>query len=259
MSPNVEQDLGSCIELIKSAATSEEAFDKYCSVMAASGYDQVTYSLVTDHPSLQLPRQHGLATSYPSEWMEYYNEKHYMDVDPVVERVLTSSAPFFWRDIMLDKRIADRSLRMMQEAGDAGLNDGIGFPLHGQPGEIVGVGIARSSPTGENESYAFLASTYLISTFFHATYRQLLTSHKTNRPAMTEREKDVLLWASEGKTDIEIGIILGITFHTVRFHWRRIFYKLGVKGRNYAITKAIRLNLISPVIIRVQPLTNSGS
>ena len=66
---------------------------------------------------------------------------------------------------------------------------------------------------------------------------------------LTEREKEILLWAVESKTDEEIAMILNISFNTVRFHWKKIFNKLNSYGRVYALTKAIRLGLINPVLI----------
>lgn len=57
------KDLGNCIELINSAETREDAFQRFSSIMAGCGYERVAYSLITDHPSLSLPKQHGLATS----------------------------------------------------------------------------------------------------------------------------------------------------------------------------------------------------
>ena len=67
---------------------------------------------------------------------------------------------------------------------------------------------------------------------------------------MSRREHDVLSWGAEGKTDEEISVILSITVNTVRFHWKNIFRKLAANGRTYAITKALRQQIISPACVR---------
>ena len=59
------QNLEQYIEQINTSQNPEQAFERFCSIMRAHGYDRIAYSLVTDHPSLGLPKQHGLATSYP--------------------------------------------------------------------------------------------------------------------------------------------------------------------------------------------------
>lgn len=238
------------IERINSASTPEEAFDRFSSIMAAQGYDRVAYSLVTDHPSLGLPRQHGLATSYPEDWMKFYREKNYMAVDPVVKQVLESRKPFFWSDLTHHPDLPSPSLRLMNEAEESGVSDGIGISLCGQTGEIVGVGLARTDSAGGRD-YQFLAGAYLLSVYFHETYRDMLT--KPLKAKITGRENEILCWASEGKTDDEIATILNISANTIRFHWKNIFTKLEANGRIYAITKAIRLQLIIPGFIGPAP------
>lgn len=48
---------------------------------------------------------------------------------------------------------------------------------------------------------------------------------------LTPREREVLHWVCECKTDAEIGRILGISVHTVSKHLQRVFSKLGVENR----------------------------
>ena len=243
------KELGRHIELINSATTPEEAFERFVSIMKKHGYDRITYSLVTDHPSLKLPRQHGLATSYPEDWMKFYKENNYMDIDPVTRRCLSSRKPFFWSDVTADPAIAKPSLQLMNEAEDAGLTDGIGISLCGQTGELVGIGLAKSSnyDSKKNKDYEFFSGAYLLSVYFHETFRDLLS--QPFKVHITQRESEVLCWASEGKTDEEIATILNLSLNTVRFHWKKIFRKLEANGRIYAITKAIRLHLITPALI----------
>lgn len=244
------EDLELCIELIESAATAEEAFGYFCAILETSGYDRITYSLATDHPSLGLPKQHGLATNYPDDWMAYYRSHDYMRFDPVVHQVLSSGKPFFWADLLANPELPAQSRLLMNQAAEAGLNDGVGISLAGCSGEVAGIGLARSRAAQDGKDYDFLARVFLLSTYFHETYRDMLTRQLNQVPPLTARERDVLLWAAEGKTDQEIAMILGISFHTVRFHWRHIFALLNVNGRSYAITKAIRLGLIAPEIVR---------
>ncbi|EIF8959897.1 autoinducer binding domain-containing protein [Vibrio parahaemolyticus] len=247
--PNINE-LELCIELINSAKTPEEAFSFFCAILAESGYDRITYSLVTDHPSLGLPKQHGLVTSYPQDWMDYYNDHHYMRIDPVVHKVLNSKTPFFWEDLVNEPDQPSESILLMNQAAESGLNSGIAFSLHGEPGEIVGIGIARSDSYNDTKDYDFLAKVYLLGTYFHETYRDMLMKEKNNIPSVTDREKGILYWGAEGKTDPEIAIILGISVNTVRFHWKSIFSKLRARGRSYAVTKAIRLGIIVPELVR---------
>lgn len=55
---------------------------------------------------------------------------------------------------------------------------------------------------------------------------------------LTGRETEVLTWVAQGKTNPEIGIILGMSARTVQKHLEHVFEKLGVESRTGAILKA---------------------
>ncbi len=65
-----------------------------------------------------------------------------------------------------------------------------------------------------------------------------------NREALTNRELDVLEHLAAGKSNKEIGALLGISETTVKSHTRSIFRKLNVLSRTEAIGMASRLGLI---------------
>lgn len=62
--------------------------------------------------------------------------------------------------------------------------------------------------------------------------------------ALSDRRRDILVYASRGWPDKMIGDELGITESTVRNHWHHIFRRLGVTNRTEAVTKALRQKLI---------------
>lgn len=54
------------------------------------------------------------------------------------------------------------------------------------------------------------------------------------RFGLTRREVEVLTWVTDGKTNAEIGQILGTSPRTVQKHLEHIFEKLGVETRTAA-------------------------
>ena len=56
---------------------------------------------------------------------------------------------------------------------------------------------------------------------------------------LTPREAEILSWVVQGKTNPEIGIILGIQLTTVKKHLESTFSKLGVENRTAAVTLAL--------------------
>ena len=216
--------------------------------MLGYGFDKVTYSLLTDHPSLMLPKQHGLATSYPEDWMKHYVANNYIEDDAVVIACKKMKTPFFWKDLFKDKAMSDKSLSILDMGQEAGLYDGMAIPLMGLGSEVTGVGLARTTADKTHgHDFKVMAETSLLSNFFHQKFRQLLIDKHCYQ--VSEREMDILSWAAEGKTDDEIAMLMNITRHTVRFHWSRIFSKLETNGRIPSITKSIALGLIEPRLV----------
>ncbi len=56
---------------------------------------------------------------------------------------------------------------------------------------------------------------------------------------LSVREAEILLWVAQGKSNLEVGIILGISAATVKKHLEHIYEKLGVEGRNNATLCAL--------------------
>lgn len=74
----------------------------------------------------------------------------------------------------------------------------------------------------------------------------LLTEHRMAvRPeaieqlGLTRREAEVLAWVAEGKTNEEVGILIGVRPRTVAKHLEHIFPKLGVETRTAAAARAL--------------------
>jgi len=81
------------------------------------------------------------------------------------------------------------------------------------------------------------------------------TQHECNNPEigsqsargsetsrLSERESEILHWVSNGKTNYEIGIILGISPFTVKNHLQRIFRKIDVTNRAQAVSRFEEMN-----------------
>ena len=58
--------------------------------------------------------------------------------------------------------------------------------------------------------------------------------------SLTVRESEVLLWIAKGKSNRDIGDILGLSARTVNKHLEQIFVKLGVENRASAAARAVR-------------------
>ncbi len=66
---------------------------------------------------------------------------------------------------------------------------------------------------------------------------------------LTQRESEVLHWVMMGKTNKDIGDILGTSPRTVNKHLEHVFHKLGVETRTAAAALALnRMRASAPAV-----------
>ncbi len=63
---------------------------------------------------------------------------------------------------------------------------------------------------------------------------------------LTPRESEVLAWVAKGKTNADVGVILGLSDRTVQKHLEHIYQKLGVETRTTATVRALKLLGVAP-------------
>ena len=61
---------------------------------------------------------------------------------------------------------------------------------------------------------------------------------------LSAREREVLEELANGRSNKEIARLLDMTEHTVKFHLKNVFSKLGAERRTDAVARAKQLNLI---------------
>jgi two-component system, NarL family, response regulator LiaR len=91
-------------------------------------------------------------------------------------------------------------------------------------------------------------SCYLDAKIAHCVLQNLRTplsdSEQLEEVRLTLREMQVLQQLVEGKSNTEIGIILGVTANTIKGHVQQIIHKLKASDRTQAAVKALRLGLV---------------
>ena len=63
---------------------------------------------------------------------------------------------------------------------------------------------------------------------------------------LSAREKEILFWLAEGKSNWDVSVILGISERTIRFHIKNVMKKLNAVNRTHAVAIAICENIIDP-------------
>ena len=124
---------------------------------------------------------------------------------------------------------------------------------HDASGDMVSFFVFASKTGHLGPKQAYLAD--LIVPYLHAAW---VRSHVTwpldragaTKPAkaglLTPREQQILQWIYHGKSNIEIGMILGISPLTVKNHVQKTLRKLNVLNRTQAVGRALALRIVNP-------------
>ena len=236
------------IEATNAAESSEAVFKHFSKALSELGYDKICYSLITDHPSLGLKAGHGVLRNYSESWMKHYMARGYVHLDPVPKYCFSTNRPFSWDWLTSNVTLSDGEALVMNEAREEGLLSGLAVPLYGVNSELAGVGLASSAADIRPDA-RLLAQIQALAFQFHIAYTDheaAVMEHSYSEVSLTSREREILLWAAEGKSDQIIADIIGVSYPTVRFHMNNIFKKLDANERVLAVVKAIRLGLILP-------------
>lgn len=243
----------SFIEEANEAKSSQEVSELFGKALRNFGYDWFCYSLITDHVSAGLRAGHGIVCNYPADWMDHYRANHYERKDPIPRHGIGMNRPFTWESVLRNGKVTAEQNKIMNEAKEARLHDGIAIPICGQNGELAGVGVA-SSAGGIQPEKNVLSKIGALAVQFHLVYTELESKARSTADLsvevqLTDREKEILLWAAEGKSDSIIAEIIGVSHSTIRFHMNNIFKKLNANERTLATVKAIRKGLILPTYL----------
>jgi len=187
-----------------------------------------------------------LAFTYDPVWVEHYLKRNYAALDPVYLAGSRSVLPVEWE--MLDrgpKRVRD----FFEESIDAGVGrTGISIPVRGPHGDQA-LFTVTSDLVGTDWA-AFkrenMGDIQLLAHYVHARYLAMTINKNEIVPDLSPREIDVLTWAAVGKSAVETGVILGLSFRTVDAYLVSARHKLTSITKTQAVAKALRLGIIRP-------------
>lgn len=98
---------------------------------------------------------------------------------------------------------------------------------------------------GKKETVSLLNNQRSYQAFCQMLHQRYCELSISNRPIkFTSREREIINWMAQGKSNAVIGKILNISKHTVDAHLRAVFFKLTVTNRTAAAVKASQLGLL---------------
>lgn len=184
-----------------------------------------------------------LAEKQHVAWTRQFYARGFAENNPALTGALDENGPLFWSELVRLPDHGERMQPMLALARDFGLNEGICFSLRGCASHPAGAALFGSHIDASAEARIAIHAVTLF------TYNRLARLGVMGGPdavRLSTREVDCLAWVAKGKTDWEIGEILGIRASTVHSYIEGAKRKLGVVTRMQAVVGAIQHGCIVP-------------
>lgn len=210
----------------------------------AMGFDHFIYALRV--PSRFSEARVVVVNGYPEPWLSHYWEAAHQAVDPVVAHCTQRVVPVQWHD--LEATSSPAAQRMMNEAADFGLRDGLSMPVHSPQGElgILSFALNHHDKAAREVTQQALPVVQLMAAYVHEATRRVFSLSNTDAVPLSARETECLRWVADGKTSGEIAQLLTMSERTVNFHLNNAMIKLDVSNRQHAVAKAVLRGLVNP-------------
>lgn len=157
------------------------------------------------------------------------------ECNPLLEPVARSITRFRFSDFAPR---ASRAYGLYWEAmAEGGIGEALGAMAFGRGAAIASlhIGFEDADPEPERDEEIAAAASLVVERLLQFD----APDDTAGEAELTAREHDVMGFLSEGKTDWEIGRILGISETTARFHADNARRKLGASNRAHAVARYI--------------------
>jgi LuxR family quorum sensing-dependent transcriptional regulator len=229
------------VEELKKCASSQEVGAAFASMIAPYGFTMVSCGGSRETPSGRV--WDFFFNTWPPEWLLEYQQNDYVRHDMLPAMARLSARPFTWVELLRDREQTQKQIEFHNRVRDLGVIDGYAVPIH-LPGGDVGLCVSVSTHI-INDTEERLAL-HMASLYAHDRCQALggLIEASSVKAHLSPRELQCLRRVLDGKSDTDIGAILGISPNTAHFHIERVKKKLGVRTRAQAAAMVMTLGYL---------------
>lgn len=181
--------------------------------------------------------------NYPHPWVMRYKQRHYFRRDPVFAIGRTFVEPFAWSDPRFLALLEPDQLAIVEDAAAHGLRYGVTIPLHGPRRYSASCSLISQSADIDGDK-VYLAQRYAL-TAYEAARDLVGPDEDRPRIQLSRRERQCLELVALGKSDEEIGFILGIDAATAHGYIESAKQRLNAMKRTQAVAYAIYTEAIN--------------
>jgi DNA-binding CsgD family transcriptional regulator len=229
------------IEKFKNCASPQEVGTAFANAIAPHGFSMVSCGGSRETPSGRV--WEFFFNTWPPEFLLEYQNNDYVrhDIMPAAARL--SPMPFTWVELLRDRKQTPQQIAFHNRVRELGVVDGYAVPIHLPAGDI---GLCVSVATHVIEDTEQRLALHMASLYAHHRSQAFgrATDASSVKILLSPRELECLKWVLDGKSDTDIGGILGISHTTAHFHIERAKKKFGVRTRTQAATMAVTMGYL---------------
>ncbi|MGX9355198.1 autoinducer binding domain-containing protein [Roseobacteraceae bacterium S113] len=225
--------LQSIFDDISTAPTREALWQVMLDYVHSKGVVMASYHAVNHNDETLTIASDG----FPEDWVCHYIEDDLLQIDPIPELAATLARPFYWHDIRKLAPMSERGEAFVRELEDWKIGDGLALYVFGPAMQNAYVGLGFGAAHIEltvQEVFEIQCVTQAGHLRFCA-----LGEDRAHAPKLSNREREVLEWVAQGKSNSVIADIMGVSSHTVDAHMRGIYRKLNVNDRTSAAVRGL--------------------
>lgn len=205
------------------------------------GFDHFALTLQTRASKEDPPEV--LLHDYPDEWARVYVAFELAGRDPVQRACDKSLTGFEWDRIGNIVPLTRGDRQMLAVGKECGIGDGYTVPRH-LPGEARGTCSFVVRPGAVLPRPVLMVAEIVGALALACAHRVTGNAGRPVRAALSDRQRECLLWAARGKTAAETAIILDISVETVIQHLKMARERYDVHCRQSLILNALFDGLI---------------
>lgn len=169
-------------------------------------------------------------------WADHYVREGYMQDDAAVRQLKTDARPFAWTEALTQYRTPEANTVMDACFEHTGSREGFVVPVRDTDGALL---TATFSGREVDLDPDVRGALHLAGYYFALRGRELVQGMDEGPPCpLSARQIECLRWVHAGKTDAEIGVLLGISPRTVHNHLEKAKAVLHTPKRAVAAFEA---------------------
>lgn len=233
------------IERSEACATLAELEAALAAVFEQFGVPHYTVGAMLRPEGVKAPEFTTLIRGVTEDWARHYWEEKYLNADAAVHLAMQRASMFSWSEVEA-QRLPKTSARLFDEIRDCmQIKGGLVIPVHDELGFAGIVALHHEDKELPRRTSQALK---MISMYAVERAKELYLEAAPLAPLpcpLSMRQREILAYAAQGKSETDTGEILGLASSTIREHLEKVRQVLGVRTKMQAAAIAVHRGWIA--------------